>query len=164
MHMKAQTGLEYLIILAAIITIASVSVYLVSGNSKGNSQSVIFRSCQEAASQCAMMKMANPSAACSLCDSQCVDTDTGFDIITGMPRSDTAGAVSCCKKGSVADIYSGSEGNCAAASTTCDGITPYGQCASTNPKYCFNNGTIGDNCNQCGCTSGKCNSTSNSCV
>ena len=105
---KAQTGLEYLIILAAIIIIASVTVYLISENSSGNKGSFLFKTCQQAASQCKIMKSLNGTAFCSLCNMQCVDPITGLDIMTGLQPTDSTGAVGACKAGLVEDIFEGS--------------------------------------------------------
>ena len=47
--------------------------------------------------------------------------------------------------------------------SACSDGTPYGQCSITLPKYC-NNGTIVNNCIECGCPSSQiCNSTNQSC-
>jgi hypothetical protein len=108
--MRAQTGLEYLIILAAIIIIASACVYLISDNSSENRDSLLFRSCQQAASQCRILKALNDSADCFLCDLQCVDN--GLDLITNKKADNVTGAVGCCMAGEVEGIFEGSEELC----------------------------------------------------
>jgi hypothetical protein len=108
--MKAQTGLEYLIILAAVIMVAGAAVYTISKNADENRESLLIRTCQNAAAQCMLMKQINPVMTCAICDLQCVDN--GIDLITKLAPSDDSGAVGCCKKGNITEIYAGSEADC----------------------------------------------------
>ncbi len=53
--------------------------------------------------------------------------------------------------------------NGACLNLTCSDGTPNSNCSTTKPKYC-NNGTLINNCNSCGCSSGQtCNTTSQTC-
>ena len=53
--------------------------------------------------------------------------------------------------------YGCSNGICLTAPTnqTCSDGTLYGQCSTSKPRYC-NNGTIINNCQNCGCSVGTC--------
>lgn len=108
---KSQAGLEYLIILAAVIMIASAAVYTISKNASENRESLLIKTCQNAAAQCNLMKMVSATMECSICDIQCIDY--GLDLITKLAPSDLTGAVGCCKKGNLIEIYAGSQANCA---------------------------------------------------
>ncbi|MEM0372415.1 MAG: hypothetical protein QXO69_01035, partial [archaeon] len=108
---KSQGSLEYLIIIAAVLIVAGVTVLIVTGVAGTGKQSVLYSSCQEAATQCRLLRAANPNNPCSLCDTQCVDPANNKEIFTG--------AINCCKAGNSSGIYEGSPG-CAAIPSACN--------------------------------------------
>ena len=58
---KGQSGLEYLIIAAAVLIIAGVAMIVVSGSIGGSKNSLLHSECQAAATQCYSLKEADPS-------------------------------------------------------------------------------------------------------
>ena len=99
---KAQTSLEYLVIIATVLLVAGVVVYLVT-NSAGNSKkNILISNCQAAAEQCHLLKAANPNTVCSSCELQCTDSASGEEIFPG--------AINCCEEGNSSGIYDGSPG------------------------------------------------------
>jgi len=100
--MKNQTGLEYLILIAAVLAIAGLVVFLVTGSTSTSKKSALYSSCQQAAAQCRLMKAANPNEECEFCVDQCSDPVSGEEIFPG--------AINCCKLGNSSMIYEGSPG------------------------------------------------------
>ncbi|RLG21420.1 hypothetical protein DRN74_02550 [Candidatus Micrarchaeota archaeon] len=101
--MKAQSSLEYLVIVAVVLGIvAAVSYFMLSpvpGFQKSGSISI----CRQAAIECYAKKQVNPEDPCKNCDSACLDS-SGNELFEG--------ALRCCKAGRSSAIYEGSQENC----------------------------------------------------
>ena len=100
--MKAQGSLEYLIIIAAVLVVSGVAVMFMAGVTSSGKESVMYSSCQEAATQCRLLRVANPNNPCLICEEQCKDPTSGVELFEG--------AEACCKAGNSSGIYEGSEG------------------------------------------------------
>jgi hypothetical protein len=95
--MRAQASLEYLIIIAAVIGIAAVVVYTLSGVMSSQSSSASIATCKQAAIDCKASRMLTPNDPCFSCDTACSNPATGKEIF--------AGALECCKSAMVEDLY-----------------------------------------------------------
>ena len=96
---KGQGGLEYLIIIAAVLAISAVVVFFVTGSAGTSKSEAMYKNCQEAAVECSALKAINPNNPCNLCDDKCIDLVAETELFPG--------AIECCKKGQVEDIYEG---------------------------------------------------------
>lgn len=92
---KAQSSLEYLVLTAAILVLATVTVSLVT-QSAGTKTTVEYTYCQAAAKQCAFSLQLDPSYECTACDKQCVDS---------IDRELFNGAINLCKAGNFSAIF-----------------------------------------------------------
>jgi len=101
---KAQGSLEYLIIISAVLAIAAITVFYITGVFSSQKPGVSISTCREAASNCQASKMTSPNDPCTICDSACKDPTTNREVFTG--------ATTCCKKARADMIYVGSSGNC----------------------------------------------------
>ncbi|MEM0372864.1 MAG: hypothetical protein QXO69_03460 [archaeon] len=99
---SAQGSLEYLILAAAILLVATVAVALLT-QSGATKTSVEYSYCQTAAKQCAFSLFLDPLYDCKACEKQCSDV-TGRELFPG--------AVGCCKTGNSAAIYEGATKLC----------------------------------------------------
>lgn len=99
--MRAQGGLEYLVILAAVIGIAAVVIYSISTVMSSQTPTAAISACKKAAVDCKASKMLSPTDPCILCNSSCKDQTTGNEIFPG--------ATTCCTVGESSKIYLGSE-------------------------------------------------------
>ena len=99
---RAQGALEYLIIIAAVIGIAAVVVYTVSGVMLGQSTSASIVSCKQAATDCKASRLLSPNDPCNNCATACVDLASGKEIFYG--------ATYCCTTGKDNLIYADSPG------------------------------------------------------
>jgi len=97
---RAQGALEYLIIIAAVIGIAAVVVYTLSGVMSSKSSSVSISSCKQAATNCKASKLLSPNDPCIACASACKNQVTGVELFSG--------AATCCAAGESSKIYAGS--------------------------------------------------------
>ncbi len=97
---SAQAGLEYLIIIAAVIGIAAVVVYTVSGVMSTQSSSASIATCKQASVDCKASRMLAPADPCSSCFRSCTNPATGKDVIQG--------AVYCCNHSETNKIYADS--------------------------------------------------------
>jgi len=121
---KAQGSLEYLIMIAVVIAIATV-VTLVAVTYLGNQQGTYsFNNCKSAAAACKASLSANPLDKCTSCDASCKAGD-GTEVSTG--------AVKCCRLGKVDNIYAGATG------ADCAGCVDNSECTDPNAKCCVNN-------------------------
>jgi len=115
---KSQTALEYLVIVGAVVVIAGIVTYLVAGSAGTSQKSVSYSACRQAATQCGILKAADPNANCSSCYEQCVDPVNGSELFTG--------AIDWCLQGNSTGIFEGSSGCTAGCTptetteTTCD--------------------------------------------
>ena len=96
---RGQGALEYLIIIAAVLVVAGVVVFLVSGSMGGQKSSFLYNSCKQSASECRLTKIANPNDPCNPCIDACSDPTSGEEIFSG--------AIECCKAGTPQYIYEG---------------------------------------------------------
>jgi len=183
---RAQGSLEYLIILAAVLAIAAVTVLFLTGVTKGQSSTVSVATCKQASDICKLSQLSSPNDPCLACNAACVNQVTGKEIFNG--------ATLCCTQGKDTLIYSGSTdcaslacgngkldswevcdgsimGTCTGTGATCTGCKCYcsdgtlaedssgpsiDHCSSTKPKYCDSNGNLVDKCGTCGCPVGAC--------
>jgi len=99
---KAQGSLEYLIIIAAVLIVAGVTVLFVSGSAGASKQSALYSACQESAITCRSKHVLNPKDPCNFCNTACTDPTSEEEIFPG--------AIECCKLGKHNEIYEGSEG------------------------------------------------------
>jgi hypothetical protein len=99
--MRAQAGLEYLIIIAAVIGIAAVVVYTISGVMSSQSSSASIATCKQASVDCKASRMLSPNDPCSSCYRGCTNPATGKDVIQG--------AVTCCNHTETNKIYADSD-------------------------------------------------------
>ncbi len=97
---KAQAGLEYLIIIAAVIGIAAVVVYTISGVMSTQSSSASIAACKQSSVDCKASRMLAPGDPCSSCYRGCTNPATGKDVIQG--------AVYCCNHSETNKIYADS--------------------------------------------------------
>jgi len=102
---KAQGSLEYLIIVAAVIAIAAVVVFTMSGILSSQSSSASIATCKQAAIDCKASRMLAPNDPCFSCDTACSNPATGKEIF--------AGAVYCCNH-SLSDMIYSDSSECAA--------------------------------------------------
>jgi hypothetical protein len=180
---KAQGALEYLIIIAVVISITAVITLISVNYFGGQQQEYHYASCQQAASTCKISKSINQNNPCTVCDNACNYTN-GTEIFPD--------AITCCKLGMPQEIYPSSTGDncdyippsqecgndviepgedcegdntgtCLGASATCDACSCYcsdgtlaGECSGNQPKLCTTLGSLVDDCEECGCLYGTC--------
>ncbi|MEM3411925.1 MAG: class III signal peptide-containing protein [archaeon] len=101
--MKGQGALEYLIMIVAVIAIATVVIVMLTGTTRTQQVAGNFVACKDAAIQCRNMKNLDPSDPCRICEKACVDS-SGKDIMAPWGGS----AITCCKRGDMSKIYEGS--------------------------------------------------------
>lgn len=142
--MRGQGALEYLIIIAIVLSVSSIVVLYSTGIIGTQKTSVSLSSCKQASIDCKLSKMSAPTDPCDQCDSACIDSTTGEEIF--------AHATDCCKTGETDLIYEGTigcdfycgENNvlCEAGWTCCEGIAEnegINTCCdpgSTRPRCC----------------------------
>jgi len=97
---SAQGALEYLIIIAAVMGIAAVVVYTLSGVMSSQSSSASIASCKQESQTCKLSKMSSPNDPCLSCDTACANPTTGQEIFPG--------ATYCCVNSETNKIYAGS--------------------------------------------------------
>lgn len=98
--MRAQASLEYLIIVAAVIAIAAVVVFTMSGILSSQSSSASIATCKQAATDCKGSRLLAPQDPCSSCYLGCTNPATGKEVIQG--------AVTCCNHTETNKIYANS--------------------------------------------------------
>lgn len=102
--MRGQGSLEYLILVAAILSISSVIVLFLTGSFGSGSASASVAACKQAAANCQTQKLVTPGATCNECATACLDSN-GRDVM-----SDSQGcgpACGFCKVGLASRIESG---------------------------------------------------------
>ena len=125
---RAQGSLEYLIIIAAAISITAVVTLLVINYFSTTTEQYFYATCREAASTCRTTLFANPNDPCNACDTACKYTN-GSEIFPS--------AVECCKFGEASEIYSGSLGTACVACTSDADCTGGKICCGTGIKRCM---------------------------
>src|SRR5512136_782782 len=85
---SAQGALEYLAIIAAVLGIAAVLVYSISGVVSAQVPSAAIGTCKQAAIDCKNSRLVTPNDPCPSCDSACRNPSTGKELFFG--------AISCC--------------------------------------------------------------------
>jgi hypothetical protein len=100
--MKAQGSLEYLIIIAAVLAIAAVTVTFMSGVFGTSSKSANIALCRQAAASCDNKLATGVSKSCPECEESCINPITRRDVIGGTIEC----GVGClfCKQGKVFDV------------------------------------------------------------
>jgi hypothetical protein len=138
---RAQAGLEYLIIIAAVIGIAAVVVYTLSGVMSSQSSSASIAACKQAAVDCKGSRMLSPGDPCSSCLSACKNPATGKDIF--------AGASLCCNRTESNKIYAGSLECPCTSNSECEGgkTCISGLCCISATPACTGSGS-GQGCQQ----------------
>ena len=96
---KAQGSLEYLIIIAAVISISAIVIFLVTGSAGNSEKNVLYSSCRQAAVECGLLHKANPNNTCQICDESCVDPRNGEELEQCI--------IKACKLGNSSIIYQG---------------------------------------------------------
>jgi len=143
---RAQGAIEYLVIVAAVLTIAAIVTVFMSGLLSGQSSAVSINACKQASVDCKASRLLAPVDPCSQCIQACTDSK-GAEVF--------AGAIYCCNTSQSNMIYSGSPG-CGGGTTTCSDGTALDTCKTTKPKYCPpGGGQLTDTCSICGCPSGQ---------
>lgn len=99
---SAQSALEYLVIIAAVLGLAAAVVMIVSSSFSTGATSAAYNACKEAAAQCKVSRHISIKDPCPGCIQACSDQKTGQELFTG--------AVNCCNSTSIEKIYSGSSG------------------------------------------------------
>ncbi len=124
---EGQGALEYLIILAAVLSIAAIVVLFLTGSFGTQKEQASLARCKQAAAQCKNEKLLTPDAECTQCEEACMDPVTGDPV--------TSDAVELCKAGEPTKIGAGNgttgdngttENNTAPTadfSYSCDGLT-----------------------------------------
>jgi hypothetical protein len=100
--MKAQGALEYLIIIAAVLAIAAVTVTFMSGVFGTSSESANIALCRQAAASCDNKLATGVSKSCPECEKSCINPITRRDVIGGTIEC----GVGClfCKQGIFYDV------------------------------------------------------------
>ncbi len=112
---KGQGALEYLIIIAGVLTIAALVVYFLTISASSGQGRNIAANCQNAASQCKLKLAVDQSADCSaMCLDACTDESKGnVDIMSGTQlttancRTTVGSACYYCAHGNISEIYYG---------------------------------------------------------
>ena len=97
--MRAQGALEYLIIIAAVLGIATVTVLFLTGVFSGSVSSAEFSKCRASASNCNKDIALWSTPPCSYCDDACKFSSSGKEILFG--------AIAACKAGRMSSINKG---------------------------------------------------------
>jgi len=97
---KAQGALEYLIIIAAVLGIAAVSVLFLTSTSAAAKSPASISACRVAASNCGLRTATGVTTSCPECDIACKDPATGQEVFIG--------AATACKAGRTTSISAGS--------------------------------------------------------
>lgn len=110
--MKAQSSLEYMIILAVILAISSIVVLYLSGMMGTQTSAVSISWCKQTAEKCKLSRMTSPSDPCSNCIDACLDKNKVLPDCFGKTYYGgiTTGAITCCQKGMADNISAGSTG------------------------------------------------------
>jgi hypothetical protein len=126
---RAQGSLEYLIIIAAAISITAVVTLLVINYFSTNTEQYFYASCRQVASTCKTTLFANPNDPCNACDTACKYAN-GSEIFPS--------AIECCKFGEPSEIYAGSLG-AACVPCTSDADCTGGKkcCGASGLKRCM---------------------------
>ncbi len=154
--MRNQTALEYLVIIAAVIAVSAIVVFLVTGSAGTSQRSVLYSSCKQAATQCALLRKTNPNDPCLICEQNCVDPRNGQELESCI--------ITACKTGNASLIYEGANfsfGECSADidcddgnACTIDSCVPFNgdecnkTCTYTQITQCIND----DGCCPAGCS------------
>jgi len=99
---RTQGSLEYLVIIAIVLSISSVVILYATGIIGTQKSSVSISTCKQASIDCRLSKMSSPTDQCDQCDAACKDSTTGIEIFSG--------ATLCCKAGKTDMIYAGTPG------------------------------------------------------
>ena len=97
--MRAQGALEYLIIIAAVLGIATVAVLFLTGAFSSSASSAEFSKCRTSASNCNKDIALWSTPSCSYCDDACKFSSSGKEILFG--------AIAACKAGKMNSINKG---------------------------------------------------------
>lgn len=97
---KTQGALEYLIIIAAVLGIAAVSVLFLTSTSAAAKSPASISACRVAASNCGLRTATGVTTSCPECDIACKDLATGQEVFIG--------AATACKAGRTTSITAGS--------------------------------------------------------
>ncbi len=93
--------MEYLIIIAAVLIVASVVTVLVTGAVGTQREDVLIEQCRSAAAQCSLRRAANPNDPCNFCIDACEPVEE-----EGLAEN----AIQCCQRGMEDQIYLGADG------------------------------------------------------
>jgi len=104
---KSQGSMEYLILIATVLIVASVTVILVTGSVGERRKSILIEECRSAAAQCSLERAANPTVPCYFCEEKCVDQEG--EALFGDLETDPPTSIDCCKLGMEDQIYTGAE-------------------------------------------------------
>ncbi len=99
---SAQSSLEYLVIIAAVLGLAAAVVMILSSSFSTGANSASYNACKEAAAQCAVSRHVSIKDPCQSCVQACSDQRTGQELFIG--------AINCCNSTAIEKIYSGSPG------------------------------------------------------
>ena len=117
---KGQGALEYLIIIAAVLAVAAIVVYFLTGALGGQQEQASFAECKNAAAACKNSRLLTPMDPCVRCEEACSDIGSGEELYPG--------AVDCCKAGKPQYIYDGATACEAPPSSVCgNDITETGE-------------------------------------
>ncbi len=141
---RAQGSLEYLIILAVVLTVSGVVVAYMTGIIGAHKSSVTITDCKQAAIDCKASRLLSSNDPCLACDTACKDS-TGAEVFDG--------ATYCCTNSQPEMIFGNSSGCGGGFTYKCNDGTALLQC-STSPlyggKYC-NHGVFEPGCSSHGC-------------
>ncbi|MEM3411929.1 MAG: class III signal peptide-containing protein [archaeon] len=101
--MRAQGAMEYMIMITAVLVIASIIILFMTGVFKTTKSGGDIELCKQAAARCQQARLTNPNDPCNFCDEAC--SSNGVDILDKSGGS----AIDCCKLGNVSAIYEGSK-------------------------------------------------------
>ena len=99
---SAQSALEYMVIIAAVLGISAVVVMILSSSFNAGANSAAYNACKEAAAQCKVSRYVAINDPCLSCIQACSDPKNGKELFTG--------AVTCCKQGKPDGIYASAPG------------------------------------------------------
>ena len=116
--MRAQGALEYLIIIAAVLGIATVTVLFLTGLFSGSVSSAEFSKCRTSATKCNEDIALWSTPPCSYCDDACKLSSSGKEILFGAIAACKAGRMNSINKGLTVAVVQDASCQCTYTITT----------------------------------------------